>query len=410
VAAAGTGDGRGGMAAGGGPWWLTDRPAVLLLAVTAAASVLSVAVSQIALGATLAWCLWLQLRGRPVWVRTGLEWPAAALLLWALAVLPLSTDVGSSLLHSRRFYLFTALWLGAALAGTDRRRRLLAIALLVGASVDAVVSIVFQAWLPGRWDARLPLLQHSTITGAWLMMGAALLAVGWLLAGRGRRRWWSLVPLATAMTAVLLTRTRSAWMGLAAGLVLLVLAAGWRKRLLLMAALVLAILLGPAPLRERTATIVDPSYRTNSQRIDLWRTGWELVRQRPLLGVGDRDLREFTPGVVRYDGGRHVVHMPHLHQNFVMLAVIWGIPGLLLGTWLLLAMGRRLWGAMRSARRAGREVPLAWALGGWGLWVAVMVAGLFDWTFGDQELSLLLMLVVGIALAPDRSSAGPVQA
>jgi len=339
-----------------------------------------------------------------------LEWPAAALLLWALAVLPLSTDVGSSLLHSRRFYLFTALWLGAALAGTDRRRRLLAIALLVGASVDAVVSIVFQAWLPGRWDARLPLLQHSTITGAWLMMGAALLAVGWLLAGRGRRRWWSLVPLATAMTAVLLTRTRSAWMGLAAGLVLLVLAAGWRKRLLLMAALVLAILLGPAPLRERTATIVDPSYRTNSQRIDLWRTGWELVRQRPLLGVGDRDLREFTPGVVRYDGGRHVVHMPHLHQNFVMLAVIWGIPGLLLGTWLLLAMGRRLWGAMRSARRAGREVPLAWALGGWGLWVAVMVAGLFDWTFGDQELSLLLMLVVGIALAPDRSSAGPVQA
>lgn len=381
-----------------------DRPAWWFLWIAAAAALLSVAVSQIALGLALAWCAagWMSRRRRPP--RTGLERPVLALAGWALLTLPFSTDVASSLLHARRFYLFTALWLAAGLARTPARRRRLAAAVLGGAAVNAAVSIVTQAWLPHRWGARLPLLQHSTITGGWLMMVAALVAAAWGLARAARARWL-LPPLALAVAAVALTQTRSAWIGLAVGALSLLALVGRRRRPAaaagLAALLAAAVLLSPGEWRRRAASIADPAYRTNRQRLELWRVGWELVRRRPLLGVGDRDLAAFTPAMYTGAGKqRREHHSRHLHSNLVMLAAIWGVPGLLLGCWLMLAALRAAWRAVRAARQRGPPERLAWAAAAWAVWWAMLAAGLFDWTFGDQELSLLLWLVTGAALAP----------
>jgi hypothetical protein len=47
---------------------------------------------------------------------TGLERTAAALALWALAMVPLSTNVAQSALFYRRFYLFVAIWTCAAVS------------------------------------------------------------------------------------------------------------------------------------------------------------------------------------------------------------------------------------------------------------------------------------------------------
>ncbi|MBK7670711.1 MAG: hypothetical protein IPJ24_04835 [bacterium] len=74
-----------------------------LVMVMLAAGFLSIAASQLALGLALLLMLyrWFVQKERPPF--TGLERTAAALALWALAMVPLSTNVAQSALYYRRF-------------------------------------------------------------------------------------------------------------------------------------------------------------------------------------------------------------------------------------------------------------------------------------------------------------------
>ena len=98
----------------------------------------------------------------------------------------------------------------------------------------------------------------------------------------------------------------------------------------------------------------------------------------------------------------------HMHNNFVHLAVIWGVPGLLLGTFFLFAP---FWVLLRRWIRLVREpdperaqpARRAWTLGMAGAWMGFVVAGLTEWYVGDAETMLLALAMLGVALGPDDS-------
>ncbi len=50
----------------------------------------------------------------------GIEGPVLALLVWAVAMIPLSGDRAQSFLFLRRFFLIFALFIGAYAAGRDK--------------------------------------------------------------------------------------------------------------------------------------------------------------------------------------------------------------------------------------------------------------------------------------------------
>ena len=217
--------------------------AVAALALT---STFSISVTQILLGVATA-ALLVQLAvtrdGRP-WA-TGLEGPLLALLIWAVAMVPLSADRLQSAVFLRRFYLFAALWLGAGLARGSlgpRVRRAVLVGLLAGGAGTAIYGLVAYARLGGAfvdaWDGFLKnrvVLIQGYMTAGGLMMVTCLVALAFLLTARPRRTRLllgaALLPMAAAL---LLTLTRSAWLGTGAGaLVMLVLV---RRRLALLAA------------------------------------------------------------------------------------------------------------------------------------------------------------------------------
>lgn len=379
-----------------------DGPVCVFLALMALASHLSVAASQILLGAALLTALVRWLRGRDRPEALAVELPAVLLLVWALAMIPLSPRPEESLLFARRFYLFTALWLCATFVRGEGRRGVLLALALAGAVVNCVYSIVTEAWLPGDFSRRISLIQHSTMTGSWLVMCAALTAVSYVIHGRGL--WLRVLAAASTaplLAALVLTQSRSAWLGFATGAAVTVALRRKRLVLLLLALVVGVFALGPDTYRDRLRTIVDPTYRTNVQRFAMWEAGWDLVKAHPLTGVGDRNLSEYSP--VFQTGGRDAT-LPHLHSNPLMLAVIWGLPGLVLGTWFMLALGVRLWRRRQVfGRQDGRGPPLrpVWIAAALGIWTAVNVSGLFDWSFGDPELSLVFFSTCGIALSLD---------
>lgn len=402
-----------------------DAALVLALALLALAAMLSVAASQILLGVLLVAVLWRWRRGTAPHP-TGLEWPALALVIWALAMIPLSDDRAQSLLYARRWYLLVPIWVGATLAAWRGAR----LAALGGLAAGAVGSALYgmvrfrgaaAAYVDqGEQVGVRALPMSGYMTGGGLLMLAGLVMLAGVLVVRSRRhRAWLVAGLAVVGACLVLTLTRSAWLGFAAGSVGMVALARPRWLPAAAAALVLAGVLMPGAMRDRLVSAFDPADPGNAQRVLMWRTGWQWVRENPVVGLGDRDLKNAYRA---HHAGRPDVEVQgHLHSNLVMFAVAWGVPGFLLAVGLLLATACRLWRTWRLLggwRRRGRpadpeatdlshDLARTWCLGACGAWIGLNVAGLFEWNFGDAEVALLFWLIVGMGLGAARNDLAP---
>lgn len=392
------------------------------LLIMLAAGYLSIAVSQIALGIALGFMLyrWFGRRERPP--VTGLEKTAGLLFLWALIMIPFSTNQGQSLLFFRRFYLFAAIWVAASAATSERRRMLLACFLLGGAVAISFYGQIQHARLAGGFfSQRMDVIFNPMTSGALLVM-AFMVAVGFLVAPGLSIRWKTGVGLAAlpVLLGIVMTMTRSAQLGLLTGLavVLLLVSRKWFGIfvVVLMVAVAVLALYGENLMSERMWGRITPQYvlggENTSTRLDMWRGGWEMIKAHPLTGVGDRGLEEIAPDYYTSAMG---LYFGHMHNNVIHMAVIWGIPGMLLGQafvfaglWCLVKRWRLL---RRRKGGLGRE-PFAagWVLGAIGAWVSFTIAGFTEWYFGDAESMLIYLAILGCALGPVAASASAARA
>jgi len=374
------------------------RAEVALLAMLGFSALLSVAVSQTLMGLLAAWLAARAMAVRPRPGRTGFEWSVALFVGWCLLMIPFSTDPGFSLGKAHRFAVFSALWIGALMVDTDGRRRALLWAIVAGAVANAGWSLATEDYGWALNTRRMTLVQGSAMTGAWILAAASIVMAAFLAALPDRRaKLVLLLAQAPVLAAVFFTRTRSAWLGLLAGwLVILLLR---RKRLVpvLVAALALGVVLAPSDVKERVRSIADPTQSSNSARIQQWRAGLELVRWKPVTGVGDVYLRDVISERTEYRD-KHDSRMHHLHHSYLTAAVFWGIPAAVFLAAMLLHLAWLLARAWRG--RAGRS-PWAqgWILAGLGVWALYALVGMVDSTVIDVETSLVCLLVMGVGLA-----------
>ena len=124
--------------------------------------------------------------------------------------------------------------------------------------------------------------------------------------------------------ALLLTYTRSAWLGwIVAVAVLLILK--WPKALAWAVPLaILAISLAPLPFFSRVISSFDIKQSSNLDRIRMAEAGVEIIKDYPLLGVGPANVKEVYPLYRKHDAPRF--RIPHLHNNIIQL---WAERGVL---------------------------------------------------------------------------------
>jgi len=388
----------------------THHTTLVLLALTAT---LSVAASQVFLGLGLVLLVYRWTRGESP-AGTGLEGPALAFTLWALAMIPLSGDPQQSLLFSRRWYLLTAIWVAATLGGSRRWSLWTLGGLTLGAVYVSIYGVIKALKIggahiekSGQLAGRAGMFQgYMTGAGLLMMVGLVLLAAFLILRNR-RLQIVAGVSLAVVLVCLVMTMTRSAWLGFAAGSALVVGLCRGRWVLVLAAVGTVLIFFLPDVIQGRLMSAFDPANEANTQRVLMWETGWEWVAEHPITGVGDHDLKNLYRE--HHAGVEGVEIQGHLHSNLVQFAAIWGIPGLVLAVIFLLAvvvqLGRR-WRFLKAMPNEGHDLARIWCLGALGAWVGFMVAGLFEWNFGDAEVGLLLWFLVGMALARLPEAAG----
>jgi O-antigen ligase len=245
---------------------------------------------------------------------------------------------------------------------------------------------------------RGPLSHYMTYSG--LTMAGTCVLLGILFEERTPRRLLGLTALLPA-AATLLTFTRNAYVGLLAAVAAYFALRRPKGLLFLVPAFLLVFVLAPRDVRDRIRSITDLSDPTNRDRIAMVRAGARMVADRPLFGVGPELVKSYYTLYRDPDAPRWRVG--HLHNNAMQIAAESGLFAAAAYLFLLgLFFARVLAGLRRETSRERSTLMAASLLAG----VALSVAGLFEYNFGDKEVLMatlpLLALPFSRAFSDDR--------
>lgn len=358
-----------------------------------AALQLSIAAAQILL--TVAALCWVvsQLQHRTRVDPPAFAWPLVIYAGLTLLSAGFSGDPAVSVEDCKQLVLLLLVPLVYDLARGGRARMLVTVALTIGAA-SALIGIVQYGILNydnlGR-RTQGTLSHWMTYSGTLMLMITA--AVARLLYDKRDRAWAAMImPALVASLAV--TLTRSAWVGAAAGVGVLFLTKDFRLLAVLPIVLVSAIALAPGQLTSRMYSIVDLNDETNRDRLAMLEAGVSIVRDHPLTGVGPDMVERVYPDY-RLPYAVKPTN-PHLHNVPMQIAAERGLPALAAWLWFVVSLIR---GLLRIV--AGRR-HMALAAGGLGAVAAMLVAGMFEYNFGDSEFLMLFLVLVTAPFAADR--------
>ena len=336
-------------------------------------------------------------------VRHPLALPIGAWCLVSVLAVVFAVHPDQSFSKLKKLLLISLLPLGT-LPAVRRAVRPILMALIASTAIVALWGLVAFFLAGGGLDARIRGISGFYMTVAGILMLVGLVTLSELVAALrdpNPRRLAFLIAAEVAILAALLgTYTRGSWIGFAVG-------AAWlfRKRrvalLSVAVAAVLAVVLGPADLRDRAVGLFLPDHPRNVERVVIWEHGLGLIAEKPFTGYGLVIPKEIMDHEVETPYGVARVHS-HMHNIYLQIAVSMGIPALLVFGWLIIAL-------FRMARRAERAVV-------WNLWeqglvaalpaclIAMLANGFFEWNFGDSEILGLFYLLVGLTLGVEKGT------
>jgi O-antigen ligase len=215
-----------------------------------------------------------------------------------------------------------------------------------------------------------------------------------------QKEWlWPAIAVPALVAALVLSLTRNAWLGTIAAVMVLFALRNWRLLLVVPVAAVVLMLVAPGAVTSRIQSIGDTNDPATRDRLAMLRKGTAMVKDHPLTGVGPEMIERVY---LDYPDPMAVnTTNPHLHNVPVQIAAERGLPALAAWLWFVIVATRDLWRQLRKGQ--------ARALAGAGLAavISMLVAGQFEYNFGDSEF---LMLFLGLITLPWAATQPPLAA
>ncbi|HLP16309.1 MAG TPA: O-antigen ligase family protein [Bacteroidota bacterium] len=358
----------------------------------------SIAAASLAFGLMLiAMTVWMVSRKQWIVKPTPLDYYLLAYCIVELVSAALAVYPAAAFHNAKRLLLISIVY--ATAVGFDTRKKINNGLFIFVFAVAGLSAAEIGIYFADHKD-RLNIFQ-SYMTAGGLKMMLSLVIIPFLISPTTPKRerllyGFFLLPI---VCALMLTNTRSSWLGfIAGGIVIAVLQS--KKFLLVLAAMIVAFFLfAPAHQVDRARSIVDLSHPSNYGRLNMWKTGLRIAHDHPLLGVGDTDLHVFYE---QYKDASDVETGGHLHNNFVTLLVTIGGIGLAVVCALFVRIALVLY-------RLYRQHRADWLYGSilsgvLAAFCGFQVNGMFEWNWGDHEVMVFLWFFIGLALAADAVS------
>lgn len=350
-------------------------------------------------------------RPRSGWPLIG---PVMAFAAWTLMTALASTRPAESLMAARGILTFGAFYVVLYALPDVRAARRFAVGLLIAVAVVALLSIVQVGLCPpgGTVEsshAAVRLLMrkcarargffsiYMTLAGVLMLVLVATLP---RVALGGRSIVWALPAWLAGIVALGLTSVRGAWVGFAAGCAACAL--GLQRRWLVLAALTVVVaaglMVGPRVL-ERVKSFGNFADDTARDRLAMLHAGLGLVLAHPLTGIGPGQVKHVYPTVAPPEALRRSTS--HLHNTPLQIAVERGLPGLAAWLAIWVSFFGAAWRVFRRVSPAD-EATRALVLGSMAAVAAFLVAGIFEYNFGDTEVLLVALAVMTLPFVVER--------
>lgn len=380
------------------------RAALYLAGGAAVASIISIAACQVLLGAALLVLVISRqkLRLPPIAV------PLAFFVALTLVALAASSDPRAGLPQVKKFYVYLMLPVVFTAVTRVSQIRALVWAWAIAASASGLWAVA-QFWTKREYA----MAQHTDFyvayvadratgfMGHWMTFGAGqmialMLVIALLLFAPPRRfRWMAAIAIAVIAGSIVIGWTRSVWVATAVAFLYLI--AVWRPRLLLLAPLLLVIgwFASPRSVRERVVSIYRPhgTVDSNQHRYVTLRTGIEMVKTHPVLGLGPempgKQFQQFVPADIERplpDG-----FYGHLHNVYLQFAAERGLPALAVFLWIIGRILGHWWGRARTTTDANGRAILHGSI---AALLALLVEGFFEHNLGDSEVLSMFWVVI----------------
>ena len=399
-----------------------ERIAFYLTCGSAAAILVSIAISQVLLGLAIATLLISKERIR----FPPIKLPLALYFAWTIVSLLLSGAMRDGTPQIRKFLVFLILLLVYSTFHKVAEARWIVLLWTAVATLSAVRSL-FQFARKYTEAAE----QHQNfydfyvgarITGFmshWMTFGGqemiVLLVLLAYLFWSGERRWKALGWVCAALLGVSLVLgwTRSIFLlGLPAGLLYLLWF--WRRWLVIVVPVVFvaAMFLSPPAMRERVMSIFQPHGQTdsNEHRVITSRTGFNMIRLHPWFGVGPEQVKAHFEDYVPADIPRPLPTgwYGHLHNIYLQYAAERGIPVLIFMLWMI---GKILYDFARALRRTPLDPEARFILhGAIAVIIAILAEGFLEYNLGDSEVLTMFLTVVGFGYVAIAAQPQPLDA
>ncbi len=416
---------------------IPERTAFLALAGCISLVQVSIAASQILLAVVIVGFIWMFRRHESpfVWPMPLMP-PLFAFMVWTLVAAFASPNILLALTSTRKFYLLLLVLLVPSILRGEGRFVWICRAVFAVAGISALLGLMQFISDPKRDPLhRIKGSMSQWMTYSGLLMLALLLMTAYALCVGLRRHKWVVPVAALLVLSLILSLTRNVWVGVISGIMVLILMRRPRAIVFVLAAILVLYALSPGMIKRRVKSTLD----TTDPRFYVYMTALHVIHDNPWFGVGPknvkyeapkyRDERNFPEGVkkvisrlsdpLKYQEEEKKYPdwlYQHMHNNILQIAAEAGIPGVILWLWFMI---RLVWDALRCYRYArgasfslgegSRIEALIASSAAIAAWVALMIAGMAEYNFGDSEVLTFFLFVAGApyAFLPQRARITP---
>jgi O-antigen ligase len=311
-------------------------------------------------------------------------------LLFSLISTAFAIDKLNSLKDNKDFFIFLLIPFFLLILNTRKRLENSLFTVLLAAVVSSLLGIATVLREGISLDHRLRGFTSHWMTYAGLLMLPFIFFFIYLFYEKRTKIKLlvgaSLVPV---LIAILLSLTRSAWVGIFIALSVFIV---YYKPKILYAAVPAIIILAlflPASVTSRIVSIFDIHNETNRDRLYMVEVGIKIFKEHPLTGVGADNVGEIYD---RYKPPEAVLSNPHLHNNFLQELAERGIFALLS----LVTAFVFIFILLVKKIKNSADLEKAVAVGVFFALIGFLIAGLFEYNFGDSEIKFLLFYFLSI--------------
>lgn len=306
-----------------------------------------------------------------------------------------SDDMARSLKDAKQLFQILIFYFAVNIVTDEREALWLVKALLAAAVLASIFTLGFAVMRPIGLANRMSGFFSIYMTlGGYLVIAGALVFSYLIHTEKKAASGLAGVASVVIIAALMSTFSRNAWIGFGAAVICTVVVARSVKGMLFVAVLaILVVVLSPPSVRSRILSIGNAKDPTTLERVYMWQSGLNMVRDRPVLGTGlDMIKRTYTP----YANPKAMKQRTgHLHNNLLHIAAERGVPALAVWVWIMAAF------FMAAAKRMNRSLDATYEsrylpAAGMAALAGFLVAGLFEYNFGDSEVVMLAYFAMAL--------------